>query len=1366
MVKTYTLVSQRADALSHLSILFSFSSAIAFALYTSIGCCSFESMSEKKGKDREPAGNTPDLIRELERELAFLQQDIFRKDFFYLRRKLAALAKASDRDKAIPNWRASLEESQRDLALKRRRAPVEIAYPEHLPIYHHLEPLRQAIAQNQVIIVHGETGSGKSTQIPKLLLELGFGRRAFIGHTQPRRVAARMIASRIAEELGDSDSSQIAYKIRFSGEVSNQAFVKIMTDGVLLAEMLHDPFLNAYEVLIIDEVHERSLNVDFLLGYLKRLMPRRRDLKIIITSATMDLEKLSKFFDNAPIVMIPGKTYPVELVYRSILDEEATLENLPRSVLRAVRECIQFDSGAILVFLPGEYEIREVKRHLEQNLPRHVVLLPLYSRLSVAEQNKVFQQFAGRKIVLATNVAETSITIPDVRFVIDSGLAKIKRYNPRSGIDQLPVEEISKSAAKQRMGRAGRTSDGLCIRLLSQEDFDSREEYTPPEITRVNLAGVILQMLFMKLGAMEEFPFLDPPDCRMIQDGYRTLIELGAITQQPPYQITNIGRDMIVFPLDPRLARMIVQAQRQGVMREILAIASALSVQDPREKRSKADAQQPAPESEGQAEAVRKRSDFLEYWERWKMLEGKRRELSTNQFKKFCQLNHISYIRVREWLNLHAQIVRLAQARGWLIAEAGHDDEIDYANIHKSILAGFLSHISFLTEKKMYQGTKGKKFLIAPYSALAKSKEKWIVSFAILETQRVWGHINASIESEWILELAAGQISYQYFDPFWDSNAEAAMIYRRGSFMGLQVEKQKKVLLRHLDPAAARALFLRNALAVGFEAKQPLAFQIHNQFLFQKAVETEERLRRRSLLADAEKIYAFYEERLPESVVDSESLRRWWKHADASEREKLFFSEEEISQFWELHQIEILFPDKIRIHGCEFPLHYRFAPDSVEDGVTLRLPLPYLFQISQSALSWLIPGLLQAKIETLLDHLPKRLRRALPGRDIFFTEFEKFATEKKEENHSLLEVLAMFLSRYCQESECGADHLTMAELKLPLQYRMRIEVLSAEGKVLGADRDLASLQRQFREEYDRCIMQNHFFPWHQRAASSIVDPPLLRKIDKKNSDQEGCTLSIYPGLKMDSGACLLWVFPRFEEALDSTRRALPYYYGTLLAEGDRKEIATQLSRKMLLEGRLEQLLPEGAKTGIVWMLTRWFLAQREEWVLEPGLAEEVWHFIRKNLADTLDLLESIVKHREGLLQKLKEVGKKNYAYLQVTLVDITHEIYQLFPEEGISWVPHEWLALYPKYIQALLYRLAKAEENLRKDQDKMSQWRLAEQLWNDFEIRFSDWRRQYWNREAMLTAFLFRELRVSLFAQPLGTAMPVSLKKLEERLHG
>ncbi|MGW8380454.1 ATP-dependent RNA helicase HrpA [Streptomyces sp. ODS28] len=1026
------------------------------------------------------------------------------------------IRKPEARDAVLAEISDAMDESELRVASRREAVPA-IAYPEQLPVSEKKDAILEAIRDNQVVIVAGETGSGKTTQIPKICLELGRGVHGFVGHTQPRRIAARTVAERIAEELDTPLGEAVGWKVRFTDQVGENTLVKLMTDGILLAEIQQDRELRQYDTLIIDEAHERSLNIDFLLGYLAQLLPRRPDLKVVITSATIDPERFARHFGRfatvgtesgrgteqqsgqapkqraeaeaehqaepatkpkpqdtegadspaAPIVEVSGRTYPVEVRYRPLLEAESDTPDRDQitAICEAVDELRGEGPGDILVFLSGEREIRDTADALTKRKLPQTEVLPLYARLSHAEQHRVFQRHSGRRIVLATNVAETSLTVPGIKYVIDPGTARISRYSHRTKVQRLPIEPVSQASANQRKGRCGRTSDGICIRLYSEEDFLSRPEFTDAEILRTNLASVILQMTAAGLGDIEKFPFIDPPDHRSIKAGIQLLEELHALdTRQkdPKKRLTGTGRKLAQLPVDPRLARMVLEAEQNGCVREVMVIAAALSIQDPRERPS--EKQQQADQQH--ARFKDETSDFLALLNLWRYVREQQKALSTSAFRRMCKSEFLNYLRIREWQDIYTQLRQVAKQLG-LQLNSG-DQEPDGNRVHQSLLAGLLSHIGVKEgEKNEYLGARGTKFAVFPGSALFKKQPRWVMSAELVETSKLWARVNAKIEPDWVEPLAEHLVKRTYSEPHWEQKQAAVMAYEKVTLYGVPIVPARKVNYGRIDPETSRDLFIRNALVEGDWRTHHQFFQ-DNRKLLGEVEELEHRARRRDILVDDETLYDFYDQRVPEHVVSGAHFDSWWKKKRREEPDLLNFEKSMLINEQAQQVTEADYPDTWQQGELRFTVTYQFEPGADADGVTVHIPLQVLNQVADEGFDWQIPGLRADLVTELIRALPKPVRRhCVPAPDYarrFLAAAQSQAAQPRQE--PLTVTLARELKRMTGV-QVGAEDFDLA--KVPDHLRITFRVVDERQRKLAESKDLEDLRHRLRSRTQEAI---------------------------------------------------------------------------------------------------------------------------------------------------------------------------------------------------------------------------------------------------------------------------------------------------------
>jgi ATP-dependent helicase HrpA len=977
------------------------------------------------------------------------------------------IRKPEARAAVLAEIETEVAKAEQRIGERRARVPA-VSYPEQLPVSQKKDEIAAAIRDHQVVIVAGETGSGKTTQIPKICVELGRGVRGMIGHTQPRRIAARTVAERVADELDTPLGETVGWKVRFTDQVNPQStFIKLMTDGILLAEIQTDRELRAYDTIIIDEAHERSLNIDFLLGYLAQLLPKRPDLKVVITSATIDPERFSRHFGDAPIIEVSGRTYPVEVRYRPLLEEDGDDADRDQitAITDAVEELMGEGKGDILVFLSGEREIRDTADALEKKKYRFTEILPLYARLSHAEQHRVFQQHTGRRIVLATNVAETSLTVPGIKYVIDPGFARISRYSHRTKVQRLPIEPISQASANQRKGRCGRTSDGICIRLYSEDDFNARPEFTDAEILRTNLASVILQMTAAGLGDIEKFPFIDPPDHRNIRDGVQLLQELGALDpaqKDVRKRLTDTGRKLAQLPVDPRLARMVLEADKNGCVREVMVIAAALSIQDPRERPAEKQAQADQQHARFKDET----SDFLAFLNLWRYVREQQKERGSSSFRRMCKQEYLNFLRIREWQDIYTQLRTVAKQMGIHLNDA--DDAAPDDRVHVSLLAGLLSHVGMKDVKEgaknEYLGARNAKFAIFPGSALFKKPPRFVMSAELVETSRLWARVNAKIEPEWVEPLAGHLLKRTYSEPHWEKDQAAVMAYEKVTLYGVPIVAQRKVNYGRIDPEVSRELFIRNALVEG-DWRTHHKFFADNRKLLTEVEELEHRARRRDILVDDETLYDFYDQRVPEHVVSGAHFDSWWKHKRHEQPDFLDFEREMLINEKAGAVTKDDYPDSWRQGPLKFRVTYQFEPGADADGVTVHVPLQVLNQVTDEGFDWQIPGLREQVVTELIRSLPKPVRR-------HYVPAPNYAQAFLDRAVPLQEPLTVTMARELKRMvgvPFDAEDFDWA--KVPDHLKITFRIVDERRRKLAEDKDLEALKLRLRPKARKALSQ-------------------------------------------------------------------------------------------------------------------------------------------------------------------------------------------------------------------------------------------------------------------------------------------------------
>ncbi|GJQ30886.1 MAG: ATP-dependent helicase [Phycisphaerae bacterium] len=1286
----------------------------------------------------------------------------------------------------------------------RRGRLARVTYPDGLPVSARREDIARAIREHPVVVVCGETGSGKTTQLPKILLELGYGFGGMIGHTQPRRIAARSVATRLAEELGQPLGDVVGYKVRFGDHTGPNTCVKVMTDGVLLAETAGDRDLLAYDAVIIDEAHERSLNIDFLLGYLRKLLPRRPDLKVVITSATIDPERFARHFAadgvDAPILRVSGRTYPVEIEYRPPheqgLDERD--EETQRAIVHAIDEACSYGPGDVLVFLSGEREIRETAESLEKHRTpggEHPEVVPLYARLSADEQMRVFKPHQGRRVVLATNVAETSLTVPGIRYVVDTGVARLSRYSPRTKLQRLEIEAISRASADQRAGRCGRLGPGVCIRLYAKDDYDARPAFTDPEIRRTSLASVILQMAALNLGAVEEFPFLDPPDARQIKDGYDTLLELGAISNRRT--ITDLGRHLARLPIDPHLGRMLLASLHEPgcCLGDVLVIVAALAVQDPRErpmdKAADADA--------AHARFRDLRSDFLGFLRLWDWWQDSRRHLSGSKLRRACKEAFISFVRMREWEDTHRQLaeligsvvgeergtpakkhqpVRTARAerpqpppareeprhathRPPLPPPSDTPDKAYAARvdaIHRALLPGLLANLGRKGEQGEYAGTRGAKWHIFPGSALFRAGPPWAMAAEIVRTTRVYARSVGPVEVGWIEHAAAHLVSKSHFDPHWDARAGRVMAFEKVTLFGLELVARRRVHFGPIDPAAAREVFIRGALVEGAMLTKAEFFE-RNMRIVEDLKRLEIRSRRAHLLADPWRRAEFYEARVPAGIVTTHDFERWHDRLTLVERLRLIMTlQDAAEQDANLPTFDD-FPDMIELGSARLPLEYRLEPGAAADGVTIRVPAEALSALSAERFAWLVPGHLREKVEAMLRGVPKETRRLLPPPATLLDAVLPRLTGPAFAQGSLAEAVRAAV-KAAADIEIPRDCLERASL--PDHLRMRFEVLDDAGKPLACGRDLAAIRAHLAATHKAAndgTVRGGADRFHRDGLTQWDLGDLPERVEV---ERFGTTFVTYPGL-VDAGQSVsLRLFEREENARTASRAGLRRLF--MLDAGDEVRRATHRHPEV------ERLVVSASGLGNPQAFRAAFVEAAVDRALGsnralPRSKDEFTRRSREAVAKLPDAVRDLAAQTEPVLRAVQPVLSKLAGSLPASwgdaVADVRDQLSALVPPDFLLHTPPKRLAHLPRYLAAIDARLRKLTgPGILKDRERAAE---IAPLWKGYRELL---RRQ---KELALAPrviddyrWLVEELRVSTFAQELGTAVPVSVKRLHD----
>ncbi|MFB4392225.1 MULTISPECIES: ATP-dependent RNA helicase HrpA [unclassified Pseudomonas] len=1272
-----------------------------------------------------------------------------------LRRQLHELRKRPD-EARLAQWVEKAQASFAQVQARQQSVPT-IRYDDSLPIAAKRDEIKKALAEHQVLVIAGETGSGKTTQLPKICLELGRGSHGLIAHTQPRRIAARSVATRVAEELGTPLGALVGYQVRFEDQSDSNTLVKLMTDGILLAETQHDRFLERYDTIIVDEAHERSLNIDFLLGYLKTLLHRRPDLKLIITSATIDLERFSKHFDNAPIIEVSGRTYPVETWYRPLTSEQDEEGNrieddltVDQAILATLDEIAQHERSAgkgpgdVLVFLPGEREIRDAAEILRKAQLRHTEVLPLYARLTPTEQQKIFQSHSGRRVVLATNVAETSLTVPGIRYVIDSGTARISRYSYRAKVQRLPIEAVSQASANQRKGRCGRVEPGICIRLYSEEDFNSRPAFTDPEILRTNLAAVILQMLHLRLGAIDAFPFIEPPDGKAISDGFNLLQELSAVNREN--QLTPLGRQLARLPIDPRLGRMLLEGARQGSLQEVLIVASALSVQDPRERPP--ERQQAADQAHAQWKDVD--SDFAALVNLWRGFEEQRQALTANPLRTWCRKNFLSYMRLREWRDAHRQLALICRD----LQLAVNKDASDYPRVHKAILSGLLSQIGHKTEEGDYQSARQRRFWVHPSSGLGRKRPQWLMAAELVETTKLYARMVAKIEPDWIEPLATHLIKKNHFEPHWEKKRGQVVAYEQITLYGLILVGRRPVHFGPIDPVVSRELFIREGL-VGGEIQSKAKCLAANKRLLEQLDELEAKARRRDILADEETLYAFYEARLPAEIHQAATFDSWYRQTCQKDANLLIMREEDVLAREASEVTAAQYPDHLQVGELRLSLSYHFEPNHPRDGVTVRVPAPLLPNLPGERLEWLVPGLLEAKCVALVRNLPKALRKNF----VPVPDFVKAALSRMSFGQGALpqalgqELLRMTGARVSDEAWAEASGLVEGHL------RMNIEVVDGQGKFLGEGRDLAELTARFAAASQAALA----LPRNEKAEQPVQAKAFSQVAQTAQQKIAGLSMTVYPALVEDNGTVREGRFSTQAEAEFQHRRALQRLLLQQLAEPakylrGKLPGLTELGLLYRELGRVESLVEDILLASLDSCVLEGETHMPRDGATLASLAERKrgsWAEHAERLArQTLEVL----KLWHGLQKRFK--GKIDLSQA-VALNDIKQQLGNLVYPGFVRETPGAWFRELPRYLKAIELRLEKLGAQVQKD--RVWSGELGN-LWTQYKTR-AEKHAQEGKRDEQLTLYrwLLEEYRVSLFAQQLGTKVAVSDKRLSKQ---
>jgi len=1265
-------------------------------------------------------------------------------------------------DKLLQDIAAQIARSAGRAAVRAEHRPRP-TFDDALPVNQKLDDIKAAIAANQVVIICGETGSGKTTQLPKICLELGRGVYGLIGHTQPRRLAARSVATRIAQELGSELGTHVGFKVRFNDKQSERNVIKLMTDGILLAETQTDRYLETYDTIIIDEAHERSLNIDFLLGYLKQLLPRRPDLKIIITSATIDADRFARHFDGAPVLEVSGRTFPVEVRYRPLKqrDEDEREVEMEDAIVDAVDEISRHGAGDILVFLPGEREIRDTADKLRRSGIRHYEILPLFARLSNEDQQKIFKPSGGRRIVLATNVAETSLTVPGIKYVIDTGHARIKRYSPRAKVEQLQVEKISQAAARQRAGRCGRIEAGVCVRLYAEDDFNARPAFTDPEIVRCSLAAVILRMAALRLGKVDEFPFIEPPSSRLIADGYQVLQELGAVDEQ--LQLTPVGTELARIPVDPKVGRMLLAGREHHCVREVLIIAAGLSIQDPRERpfeaREAAD--------RAQARFNDEKSDFLSYLHLWDFFSNALANKTSNrQLVNLCHEHFLSHLRMREWRELHAQLADIASELNLIEKDKAHApaavaanlettpkkraqaDLLAYEKLHKALLTGLIGNIGMKSqESDDYTGARGGSFLVFPGTGLKKVRPKWIVTAELVETTKLYGRCVARIEPEWVEAVAPHLVKLHHFEPHWEKSRGEVVASERVTLFGLTLIARRPVSYGRIAPIEARELFIRGAL-VAMEYVSNAPFFQRNQQLIREVEQLEHKARRQDVLVDEDALFAFYAERLGSDVVDAASFEAWRKEAEQQNPKILFLTRDELMRHAAEHVSENQFPEWRELAESRCRLRYRFEPNHPLDGVTIDLPLAVLNTLQPAEFEWLVPGMIREKLQAMIKGLPKQIRRCCVPVPDFVTQF---LLGNPDTQQPIAPQLAHFILRHT--GGLKVDPLEFATMELPAHLLFNFRIVDDGKQEIGMGRDLLALQKQFGQAAQLTFRDTSAeFERDNVEAWDFGELPQAIQFARGRQQLTG-----FPALTIETDAKGERVAIRLFDT--ETAANLEHRRGVVrLLQYQLKEHMKQLNKglpgmtQLGLQLRNVCNVDELLQDAITAICDRAFIgdddAPRTEKAFNeqkarartrlPAVTQAVTSYLNQIAAEYQALLPKLQKHRLGH--------------------ELTQQLARLVYKGFLTATPWSQLPQLPRYMKAMSLRMDKQPANAQRDGQRGAEIR---DLWQKWEARMAE---ENERGGASLALQLFRwhieELRVGLFAQELKTPYPVSVKRL------
>ena len=1266
-------------------------------------------------------------------------------------------------------WETALRQSQQKVQQRQAKRP-EVHYPA-LPVAERKETLVSLIKQHPVVVIAGETGSGKTTQIPKMCLDAGRGVFGRIGCTQPRRLAAKSVAERLSQELDSRLGDLVGYQVRFHDQTHSDSLLKVMTDGILLAEVQNDPFLNQYDTLIIDEAHERSINIDFLLGILKKLLKKRPDLKLIITSATIDTQRFSDHFDQAPIIEVSGRTYPVEIRYRPLEthkdDQGQTFEqDEPQAIVHALEELREIDPfGDVLVFQVGERDIKETAQVLKKSKLPNTEVVPLYARLSMSEQNKVFQTSQKRRIILATNVAETSLTVPGIRFVIDPGRVRISRYSVRSQVQRLPIERISQASANQRAGRCGRVSDGVCIRLYDQADFESRPAFTPPEIHRTSLATVILQMTQMRLGQVKHFPFIEPPEEKAINDGFRQLQALGALDAKK--HLTDTGRQLARLPLDPRMAKMVLAGQDNGVLYEVLVVATALSIQDPRDIN---EANRQAAQTAHQAWQD-ERSDFLFFLNLWHFYETQRRHLSQNKLRKLCKTHFLSYMRMKEWhdlffqieVNLKRQGIRINDPQLYETTGQGKQtqmrlSEMHATAVHRSLLTGLLGNIAVRDDENSYLGTRNTKVYIHPSSVLFKRKPKWLVSGELVETSKIFARHNATIDVRWIEQLAGHLVKRQYDDPHWQKKRGQVGAYESVTLYGLPIVNRRRCNYGPIHPKEAHKIFIRHALVEG-EMRTQLGFFQHNLKLIASIEHIESKLRRPDFLVEPDQLYDFYFERIPKHIYNQPALETWVRNTQKTHPEQieaLYFKKEDLlKQAIDTQDLAQAFPDQITLKN-QLPLavDYHFEPGRTQDGMEVKVPLNQLNQLQAKDFEWLTPGLLEQKIIHLIKQLPKSLRKQFIPAPATASQIMTEISPEKKINHQAADLTAQLVWALNRRAQKRVTYQDLADIPLPAHCEPYYTLLDQNDQVIAHSGDLSQLKDNYQHLVQKALKKAVKNEARPVEAWDFGDLPEKESLNTRNGQ-----LWVYPSLRVHQAQIQL------DQLTDPQQAQQQHGQGVIaLIKRQKADKYRYLQKKLPLKKACLCFAPYGTCQQLTEQiidraLTR--LVPEPEHIRQQNVFEQALREVQSQwVAQAQALSDSITQILQAHQKVAKRIKAQKNPRLLGAISDIKDQLDHLVWAEFVQQTPDTWLQQLPRYLQGLEKRLDKIELNPAKDLEALQQLKpvLARyrQLAQD---------PAYQGQPGLVAIrWQLEELRISLFAQPIKTLKPVSIKRIQKQM--